>query len=280
VIYIRTASSGEAHCCYFRTLPDNNGLKALIQITEKCNLSCEHCFVCSSSKGKTITIDNFLLILHRLTELNVNIVTLTGGEPFLHPDILEITRLLVENNIKVGICTNGTLINLDQINEFAKIGNIHINVSLDGFGESHDLFRHSTCVNTVKNAIINLSEHGLLQGILVTPNIYAEVNEYKEICLFAKQYKAKYVLINPLSEFGRGIYNKRNSGVKKNILNEIYNLTKPLTQDGFEINYVRFPSLSAKLSSCNANNIIYVYANGEISICPYIVFSAKHTNSK
>ena len=41
---------------------------------------------------------------------------------------------------------------------------------------------------------------------MTSPNKYSSINEYIDICKFAKECKAKYVLFNPLSKFGRGEY--------------------------------------------------------------------------
>jgi MoaA/NifB/PqqE/SkfB family radical SAM enzyme len=78
-----------ASSCYFRTSIGGPGRKALVQITERCNLHCAHCFVSSTATGADLSVDCFLdLVLPRLIEARVRRLTLTGGEPFVHPDIL------------------------------------------------------------------------------------------------------------------------------------------------------------------------------------------------
>lgn len=42
----------QASSCYFRTSVEGDGRKALIQITERCNLHCAHCFVSSGNWGE------------------------------------------------------------------------------------------------------------------------------------------------------------------------------------------------------------------------------------
>lgn len=81
-------------------------------------------------------------IIPRLVAMNVISVTLTGGEPFVHPDIMKITHELRDKDLTVSLCTNGTLISEEQIEELAHFGGVSANVSLDGFRrESHGKFR-------------------------------------------------------------------------------------------------------------------------------------------
>ena len=70
---------------------EGDGRKALIQITERCNLHCAHCFVSSGDWGGHMTRHDIAdKVLPRLLLARVERVTLTGGEPFAHPDLLAI----------------------------------------------------------------------------------------------------------------------------------------------------------------------------------------------
>lgn len=164
--------------CFFRTSVEPPYRKALIQITEQCDLHCVHCFVSSDEKGASIPVNDFRdAIIPNLHKCRVSRITLTGGEPLVHPDLIEIVRLCVDNKFTVGICTNGYSLNLEIIKEISAIGNTHFNVSLDGFKpESHNKFRGKTDAfhKTISN-IESLSKYGLLQGLLVTPNIFATI---------------------------------------------------------------------------------------------------------
>ncbi|MGH2733250.1 MAG: radical SAM protein [Actinomycetota bacterium] len=94
-----------ASSCYFRTSVGPPYRKALVQITERCNLHCVHCFVSAGNYGDIMTLDNIQnLLIPRLEQCRVTRVTLTGGEPFAHADIIEIVRLLAGHSFSVGIC--------------------------------------------------------------------------------------------------------------------------------------------------------------------------------
>jgi MoaA/NifB/PqqE/SkfB family radical SAM enzyme len=105
-----------ASSCYFRTSVEGDGRKALIQITERCNLHCAHCFVSSGDYGDHLRLADIVdRVLPRLVQARVRRVTLTGGEPFVHPDVVAICRAVVDAGLPVGVCTNATLTTDEQI---------------------------------------------------------------------------------------------------------------------------------------------------------------------
>jgi MoaA/NifB/PqqE/SkfB family radical SAM enzyme len=84
-------------------------------------------------------------LISRLSACRAKRVTLTGGEPTIHPEFIPIVRSFRAAGMKVGICTNGTTLTEAQITELSGIGEVHVNVSLDGFrrATSHGLSQDS-----------------------------------------------------------------------------------------------------------------------------------------
>jgi radical SAM protein with 4Fe4S-binding SPASM domain len=272
-----------ATSCFFRTTVSYPNRKALIKITDRCNLHCVHCFVSATKYGDTMTLEIIKnKLIPNLLKANVISVTLTGGEPFIHENIIEIVEAFVISGLEVSLCTNATLTSESQIIELSKIGNVSVNISLDGFSEeSHGRFRGDKESFTItKNTIMLFAKHGLLKGLLATPNNLAEKSEYVELCEFAIEYNAKYVLMNPLSNYGRGIKSQEIFSANDNVMTEIKNSTQHLTPK-LDIAYIRFPNDEKKpLASCEAGNIIYVFVNGDTTVCPYLVFAANTPQSK
>src|SRR5487761_2711933 len=131
-----------ANACYFRSGAEPGHRKALLQITERCDLRCIHCFVSATHTGSDMSVEDIAAVVGRLEAARISHVTLTGGEPFVHPDVLEIVDLLVRNTLAVTICTNGVSIRPEQIDVLAELSGVSVNVSLDGFSaSSHGRFR-------------------------------------------------------------------------------------------------------------------------------------------
>lgn len=269
-----------ASACFFRTTVQPPHKKIMIQITEKCNLKCAHCFVDAGKSMNEMPFESIKnIIIPKLIENQVTKVTLTGGEPLVHRKIKDIIHSLLEKNISVSICTNGVLLNPKFISEFLNFDNIHFNVSLDGFNtKSHGKFRGNISSYTFNKIIDNICMLGnlkLLNGILVTPNNYASIEEYVELCEFAKRIGSKYVLMNPLSPFGRGTKTQLLSYTNEKMI-ELRNRTMPLNSENFEIVYIRFPNTnSLPLAQCSMGDIPYIFCNGDVAICPYMVFAAQ-----
>ncbi len=272
-----------ASSCYFRSSVIAPHRKALLQITERCNLHCSHCFLSAGDYGRTMSFDVIQdTVIPRLQSCRVIGVTLTGGEPFIHPDIIRIARLFKSNSIRVGICSNGSAITTEQIKSLVEIGDIHVNVSLDGFTPaSHGKFRgDEDSFDKTIDGIRRLGKHHLLRGILVTPNNFAEANEYVDICEFAIENGASYVLINPLASMGRGTKSKDKLGSPDIMMRKIQELTSPFS-DRIQIVYVRFPNdRKFPLGGCEAGSIIYVFTSGNVVICPYLVFASRTPQSR
>jgi radical SAM protein with 4Fe4S-binding SPASM domain len=279
-VVARSIAEGRwASSCYFRTTVEPPYRKALVQIDERCNLHCAHCFVSATKEGGYMPLSDVAdLVVPRLLEARVRRVTLTGGEPTMHENFFEVVRAFRDAEIDVGVCTNATMLDSAGVAELAAIGGVHCNVSLDGFrAESHGKFRgdRSSFAVTVET-VRALASAGLLQGLLCTPNSLAEVDEYRELCAFATELGARYVLMNPLSSMGRGVKARRPLASHVEQMREIFELTAPFDGPDLDVAHIRFPNTDGKpLSGCEAGTIIYVFTPGEVTVCPYLVFAAR-----
>jgi radical SAM protein with 4Fe4S-binding SPASM domain len=84
---------------------------AFLEITNLCNLTCQHCYAWSGPKRRAeLETGEILGILDSFEEMGVLQVFLTGGEVFAHKDALKIIRHAREKSFSTQIFTNGTLI--------------------------------------------------------------------------------------------------------------------------------------------------------------------------
>jgi len=276
-------TSGQASSCYFRTTTGDGKRKALVQIDERCNLHCAHCFVSATRHGQSMALASITsLLIPRLAECAVERVTLTGGEPTIHPQFLDVVRAFRDADMQVGVCTNATTLGQPQIAALARIGGVHCNVSLDGFRpESHGKFRGDRAsFQTTVATVQALAGAGLLQGLLCTPNSLAQDIEYRELCEFAVEHGATYVLMNPLSSMGRGVRARGRLAATEQRMRHIAELTAPFHGPSLDVVHIRFPSEGKPLAGCQAGTIIYVLTPGEVTVCPYLVFAARTPQSR
>lgn len=272
------ATDEMATSCYFRTTVEQPLRKALVQINEDCNLRCAHCFVSATKIGRQMPLAEVVgKVIPRLAAARVARVTLTGGEPSIHPDFLAIVREFRAAGMDVGVCTNATTLDDARIRELAALG-VHCNVSLDGFAaDSHGRFRGDRASFDVTVATVEkLGAAGILQGLLCTPNTLAQNEEYARLCAFARENGARYVLLNPLGSMGRGVKSRAKLAKTTLHMREIFELTAPFDGPDLDIAHIRFPNTDARpLAGCEAGTIIYVFTPGEVTVCPYLVFAAR-----
>lgn len=221
------------------------------------------------------------LVLPRLSRARVARLTLTGGEPFVHPEIVAICEAAREMGLAVGICSNATCITETQMDQLVELGGVHVNVSLDGFrAESHGRFRGKPAsFEVTRDTTRTLAGKGLLQGILSTPNALTNADEYRELASFAEEIGARYLLMNPLSAMGRGVRSQQRLAAQEGKMNEIRDAVSA-GASALEVVPIRFPNRErAPLAPCVAGDVIYVFVDGAVAICPYLVFAARSQKS-
>ncbi|MEQ8820179.1 MAG: PqqD family peptide modification chaperone [Sumerlaeia bacterium] len=114
-----------------------------IYVTDQCNLQCKHCYVVMGNMPKTklSTTDVFRLLDEYMDLRGECVVNITGGEPFLRKDILDIIEKALQRTRFVTVTTNAMLIKDEQMERLAKLP-VRIQVSLDGpSAEIHDFVR-------------------------------------------------------------------------------------------------------------------------------------------
>lgn len=111
--------------------------------TRTCNLKCVHCYAGSDGKKYEGELDTeeAKSFIDDLADFKVPVILISGGEPLMRPDILDLARYAREKGIRATFSTNGTLIDRNMAQEFKDIGIGYVGVSLDGIGENNDRFR-------------------------------------------------------------------------------------------------------------------------------------------
>ena len=114
-----------------------------IGITEQCNLRCFHCDIWKSAQGKELGYEEWINILTVLKNwLGPYRLDISGGEPFLRKDLIDIIYFCHENGIKSVVTTNATLLTEEKIERLLGLDTLTLNISLDGFfAQTHDYLR-------------------------------------------------------------------------------------------------------------------------------------------
>lgn len=96
----------------------------------RCNLSCTYCNE-YDNVSKPVSIAVMKERIDHLHRLGTTIVTISGGEPLLHPDLDELIRYIRSKGIITGMITNGYLLTADRIEKLNRAGLDHMQISID-----------------------------------------------------------------------------------------------------------------------------------------------------
>jgi molybdenum cofactor biosynthesis enzyme MoaA len=141
-----------------------------------CNIACTHCFISCSPKNHShemMSLDDVKARLAEAKRLGVREYYFTGGEPFMHRDILPMIAAALEQG-PISILTNGMLLREAVGRELRAMidrseYSLDLRVSLDGFDrETHDAIRGAGVWDRVMIGLRNLAACGINPVITVT----------------------------------------------------------------------------------------------------------------
>ena len=159
------------------------------KLTGRCNLNCIHCAADCDINGKEIlNTEDVKIILDKLINLDIKTLMLTGGEPLIRKDIIEILKHIRSKfKGKLSIITNGTLITEELALDLKKCLS-DISISLDGYNEESTNFVRGKGVYTkIVQAIENLKNAGFKKEeisltMTVTSQNSAHIDDFMLLC--------------------------------------------------------------------------------------------------
>jgi MoaA/NifB/PqqE/SkfB family radical SAM enzyme len=96
----------------------------------RCNLSCTYCNE-YDKVSQPVPTDEMLRRIDKLAALGTTAITISGGEPLLHPGLDEIIRCIRSHGILATLITNGYLLNVERIKRLNNAGLDYLQISID-----------------------------------------------------------------------------------------------------------------------------------------------------
>jgi len=125
----------------------------------RCNLACTYCNEFDDF-SKPVDTEEMFRRIDRLGEMGTSIVTISGGEPLLHPDLDAIIARIRKNGMIAGLITNGYLLVTDRIERLNRAGLEYLQISIDNV-QPDDVSKKSLKVLDQKLGL--LAEHAEFQ---------------------------------------------------------------------------------------------------------------------
>jgi PqqA peptide cyclase len=159
----------------------------LLSLTNRCNLRCKMCGVLEPDvhRGDELTTDEWKAVLGAARRLGTILVSITGGEALLRPDLFEIIRHAHQLGMAVHLCTNGTMINERVAQQLRDARVDTVSISLESsVAQVHDALRGDGTFHSVVQSLRALA-----------PDVRVGIN-----CLItAQNYKSAAAMI-PFAE--------------------------------------------------------------------------------
>lgn len=175
-----------------------------IELTEACNQKCRHCYNfwrydSEVVKKNELSAADFLLVLDKLNDCGVSVITITGGEPMLRPEVFfSLLRKAKRYDMEVGLNSNAVLISKEIAHRMFEEKLDHALISLLGVKDTHNLIAGLPGgFEKTRNGIINLIE----AGVPVSVNMVASKmnqNEIYEVGRMVKELGVESFCMTPM----------------------------------------------------------------------------------
>jgi MoaA/NifB/PqqE/SkfB family radical SAM enzyme len=96
----------------------------------RCNLSCTYCNE-YDKVSNPVSVPEMRRRIDHLKRLGTNVVTISGGEPLMHPELDDVIRYIRSRGIIAGLITNGYLLTQKRIEQLNEAGLDHLQISID-----------------------------------------------------------------------------------------------------------------------------------------------------
>ena len=244
-----------------------------LHLTNKCNMRCPHCYMRSGiGYADELTKDEIMHLCSDFKYAGGTDVSLTGGEPTVRTEFLEVAEYISSIGMKVSVFTNGFNWSESFTERFCKCNVEGVQISIDGYDEeSNSTIRGKGAFENALRTLEKLVKRGVRTKIAITAPYETLKKHQQDYFIFAKklleEYKDFGIEVN-FSSFlmqGREISNVKAFEIKTEYQNLIDSIVCKLYPNSKEDSFV-----------LNLHNSIYdscgygglnVLANGDFFFC-------------
>ena len=247
-----------------------------LYLTNRCNLSCPHCYMFSGHENENeLTTAEILNLINDYVKIAAgHRITISGGEPSIHPDFELIVKTAAESGLEVNVLTNGSLMSKKRIETLSKYIS-SIQISIDGFSEeSNAIIRGKGHFDKALSAVDSFVENGIETSIAITPTLDMLKSYQNEYVDFAKKLAMKYAGKNFRVKFAEGLSDGR-SVKPTDISNQEYadivrTINNTIYGEDFElISFVEKMRNNVIVDNCMFG-VFAITSNGDVYFCPEI----------
>lgn len=175
--------------CSKASFGENDYLRSLhIEIASECNERCVHCYIPHGCKTKMINSVLFYRLVKEAREMNMINITLSGGEPLMHPEFISFLKKCRELDMSVNVLTNLTLLTDEIALEMKNNPLLSVQTSIYSMTPSiHDsITKVKGSFERTKTALLKLKESGIPLQISC-PIMKQNLDTFRDVITFGEE---------------------------------------------------------------------------------------------
>lgn len=173
------------------------------EITGECHSRCIYCSGGFPRVTNELSIKDKISLAKEISSMKVFMVSVSGGEPLIKKDLLEIIPIFLENNVSVMVCTSGFNIDYDILSKLLSMGGVSFNISIDSIDEEINDFQRGRkgalkeAIKTIDFIRKNELNHTFISvESVVTKNNYTCMDDL--VLYFSENYSVDEIRIQPM----------------------------------------------------------------------------------
>ncbi len=254
-------------------------LTVTFELTPFCNFNCVMCYVHltkeqADAQGRILTADQWLEIARQAKEMGTLNLTLTGGEPFTHPDFWKIYSSLNRMGFLITVLSNGYLVDEQVMEKFRQYG-MPYSMKLTLYGTSDETYKNVCGVSdgfTKFRKAVELIQDAKIPLKLSATIVRQNACDFQEIHKFARSRNIPLEHTTSVLKSARGAQNQVEES--RFALDEF---KQELTLENLEKN--RIPGGESPFSWCGGyRSSLWITWHGHVQQCsfmsvPYVQYS-------
>lgn len=258
--------------------------RVLWEVTSLCNMKCAHCLYYPSLEHKLerdISTEEVASIVEQMrVDGTIDQVWLSGGEPLLRPDILQIVGFISDAGMKPSVSTNGYLVSEKMATSLKSNGVDYVHLSVDGVNaQQHDNFRNKKgAFDHVLSAADNLLDVGIVVGAtcIVTWN---NIDDMERLVCLSLAHKIKVLSFYMVEPLGRGkAFNSRLDIKLMMTLREQFFKLRKKYESQLRLELFRTAGVAQDaLDQCRCFKFYTITNDGRLGGCPWLM-KTEHFN--
>jgi len=249
-------------------------ISAMIEIADRCNEVCVHCYQVQGLKGEMSTAE-LEAVMDELAEMGVLFLVLSGGEPTLRSDFVELVAYARSLRFVVKVYSNGLRIDEEMANTLGELAVAEVQMSLYSHrAEKHDWVTRVPGSFEKTVAAARFLRAAGVPVVLKTPLMATNVNEHREFIALVTELDAEYSLDPHLSPRENG---ERDPQMLRPDEASLRRLEDDLGMRRGRAQREAPPPISLEQRPCGAcSGNVHVEANGEMRPCSQMTVPVGH----